>query len=166
MNNTAGYTQCIIEVVKKPRTKFMPAAKGMRLLIVYNYTNNWGTEKLVCIDESGNEYQTTLKSVRFLDEDGDTKLFQKELAMKCWIEKTHIPLIFKPISRSRNDSSYKCNVASSKLPPKHEIWITKKLVKNELGAEYDNYQLGLYQTAYIPLWYANKIGLIVKSRDT
>ena len=166
-NNTADYSNCIIEVVKKSRSKYMKPQVGMILYTVYNYTNAWNTEKLVCINEEGKEFQATLKSIKFLESEDPEKsaTFQKKLALSSWIEKTHIPIIFKPVSLSRNKSSYKCKLSHPRISISHNTWITTRVVRDDSGEPYDKYVLNKFQTAYIPLWYANKIGLMLKAKN-
>ena len=65
----------------------------------------------------------------------------------------------------RNKSSYKCKLSHSRIPLSHDTWITTRVVRDETGESYDKYVLNTFQTAYIPLWYANKIGLILKSKN-
>lgn len=159
MNNTADYSNCIIQVIKKSRSKFMQPSKGMILYTVYNYINSWGTEKLICIDMEGNEYQTTLKSVRFVRGENSIK-FDSYYALKNWIKKTHIPIIFKPVASSRNNESVKCAIISSSIKKDHDVWMSKRLIKNEDGTQYEKLKMNSYQSAFVPLWYTNKIGLI------
>lgn len=162
MNNTANYANCIIEVIKNSRTKFKPAKKGMILYTIHDYTNSWGTQKIVGIDETGTEYQATLKSIKFLDKEKSLVAyeFRTDEALVNWIEKSHIPIIFKPIARSRNNTSYKSKIAHSKMLLDQDTWISSRLVRDSTGAPYEDLKLNEYQTAFIPLWYANKIGLI------
>ena len=165
MNNTADYAQCIIKVVKKSKNKYGPKAQvGDVLCITRSFVNSWGTHKLNCIDQNGKEFMVTIKSIKFLDEnDSECINFNVNAALKSWVESTHIPVIFKPIAMSRNKQSVKCDVINSKNF--NDQWMSLKFVRNSDGGEFDKVILKKFQSAYIPTWFAKKIGLISKDKD-
>lgn len=156
MNNTVKAQNCIIEVTRKSRVKNC-ALPGEILLVVNQYTNAWGTEKLVAIDEVGNEKITTMKCVQFLDVDTYDRIFDIDNALRCWVEKSHVPVIFKPISRpTRSGKAIKCKV----MNVIDEVWVALGLVRQESGGIFNDYNRGKYVNAFVPIWYARKIGLI------
>tara|TARA_R110002060_G_C2089828_1_gene97032 strand:- start:165 stop:677 length:513 start_codon:yes stop_codon:yes gene_type:complete len=169
MNNTANYANCIIEIVKNSRSNHARTAKkGMILYTVYNYANSWGTDKLIAIDSTGAEFTTTLKSVKFLDEETsiDAHKFSQQESLVNWVEKTHIPIVFNPMVKSRNSTSYKSKIMYSKLLKNQDVWLTSKLIRNAKGVTCESLKLNIYQTAFIPVWYANKIGLIQSPKNS
>ena len=154
-NNTAQTNGFIIEIIKNSRVKYNAAQKGEILYVVHRYENTWGTEKFIGINENGDERIATLKSLRFVNILEDVK-FDSTKALYFWVEKTHIPFIFNPRSKSKNGNSHKCSIIGAG----DQNWIASRLIRNDAGELYSEYKLNVYQSAYIPLWYAKKLSLI------
>ena len=156
MNNTAKAQNCIIEVIRKSRVR-NSAVPGEILLVVNQYKNAWDTEKLVAIDIAGNEKVTTMKCIQFVDVDNYDEIFDIENALRLWVAKSHLPIIFKPISRfTRSGKAIKCKV----MNVIDDVWVAVGLVRQESGDRFNDYNKGKYTNAFIPFWYAQKIGLI------
>jgi len=154
-NNTAQTNGFIIEIIKNSRVKYNAAQKGEILYVVHIYENSWGTEKFIGINGQGDERIATIKSIRFVKPNEEVS-FNSAKALQLWVEKTHIPFIFNPRSKSKNGNSHKCSIVGVG----HHNWVAARLIRNDAGNLYSEYELNVYQSGYIPLWYAKKLSLI------
>ena len=167
MNNTADYTQCIIKVIKKSKNKYgLKAEVGDILYTIRSFVNAWGTHKLSCVNSRGDELMVTFKSVEFLDKNFSSQTnFDIDRSLQLWVDKTHIPIIFKPVALSRNKQSIKCDIINSTKFT--DCWLSLKFARDQKGKSVKSEKIVLkkFQSAYIPTWFAKKIGLISKKKD-
>jgi hypothetical protein len=165
MHQNTSYDGFVVKAIKKPRlvkSKHYPELMKMPELgglyyVTNSYENKWGTRKLVCIDQSGETYFLNQKGVEKIN---DTESFNVKHALKMWVSKDFIPVIFKPGKFGKNTESAEVEFVSNSKQGK--VWIALKLLRNDEGTELTRslVKTNKYQSANVQLWYAKKLGLV------
>jgi hypothetical protein len=162
-NSIHYYKGKIIDVVKNSKLRWNPAPKGTQGYVVSSFTNQWGTQKLVLIDERGNEYCTTTNCVS-LNKAQDKQKF--ESALKAWVEDTHMPVVFETTIVPSNPS--KKAICCKFINKKEVQWLPLSVLKdnNFNPVSLNSFVVNKCYTGYIPLWTAKKMGLVTSSLRT
>jgi len=143
----------IVKVVKAgrgPKDRQVPV--GTSGLVKKSFFNDWGTQKLLIVDKTGNKWWPHAKKVAVIDPEPDmefwNRLEQKERNM------TGFPVVatIKAVARSGKASLIRTTTGV-------EMWVPKSQ-----AAELDGARRGQTLSLMLPMWLATEKGLVPKER--
>ena len=149
----------LIFISRKTRAKFphnLPAApRGFVCLVVTTWESRYtGTQKLIVINQNGEEYGTTAKCIELIE----TKLNEKWKKLKDdWEEANSIPVVAKCIDFTRKNDNGQPYGAFFKLLNGKSFTLTRRSLYQKWP---DNLEKGKVVTIWLPIWKAKRIGLI------
>ena len=115
-------------------------------LVQRKFTNNWGTEKLIVLDQAGNKHWPSVSLVEVIDPEPDTAVYDK--IMKAERESNGVPIIVTIEKKTGKAALIKTTTGK-------ETWVPFSQVPTLAKAS-----LGSTVSALIPMWLVNQKKLI------
>ena len=115
-------------------------------LVQRKFTNNWGTEKLIVLDQAGNKHWPSVSLVEVIDPEPDTAVYDK--IMKTERESNGVPIIVT-IEKKSNKAAL-ISTTNGK-----QTWVPFSQVSSLKNA-----RIGDTVSALIPLWLVDQKKLI------
>ena len=139
----------LVKVVKSgggPKSRRVPI--GVEGLVVKQFTNNWGTTKLLVKDKHGQQWWPTIKNVCVVDPKPD--LAPWDILKKKELEKSGYPAVVS-IRRASGKA------ALIRTTTGKEFWVPTSQVSELKGV-----LPGKVMSIMLPMWLAQKNGLVTK----
>ena len=115
-------------------------------LVQRKFTNNWGTEKLIVLDQAGNKHWPSVSLVEVVDPEPDTAVYDK--IMKTERESNGVPIIVTVAKKTGKAAFIKTTTGK-------ETWVPFSQVPTLAKAS-----LGSTVSALIPMWLVNQKKLV------